>query len=69
MIVVTVFILIINPTEISRVHNQKENRHYDQFSFNLKEIRNMFFRVYRVRVNTKLFSSNLHTGNSFLKPG
>ena len=40
---VTVFLLIMNPTEFQYVHNQKENRHYDHLPFNLKDIRNSLF--------------------------
>ena len=36
----TVFLLIINPTEFRLVHNHKENFHCDHISFNLKGIRN-----------------------------
>ena len=35
-IVVTVFLLIMNPTEIRLVHNQKENCHYGRIPFSLK---------------------------------
>ena len=45
MIVVTVFILIMNPTEFRLVHNQKENSHYDHIPINLKVFGNLFLRV------------------------
>ena len=35
-IVVTVFLLIMNQTDLRSVHNQKENCHHDHFPFNLK---------------------------------
>ena len=39
MIEVTVFLLIVNPTEFLVVHDQKENSHYDQIPSYLKGIR------------------------------
>ena len=42
MIVVTVFLQIMNPTEFRLVHNQKENCHYDHIPFNFKVNRKRF---------------------------
>ena len=38
-IVLRVFLLIMNPTEIRLVRNQRESSHYDRFLLNLKGIR------------------------------
>ena len=45
VIVVTVFLLIMNQTEVRLVHNQKENCDYDRIPVNLKGIRNRFICV------------------------
>ena len=45
MIVVMVFLLIMNQTEFNLVYIQKENRHYDHISLDLKGTRNQFLRV------------------------
>ena len=44
-ILVTVFLLAMNQMELSLVHNQTENHHYNHIPFNLKAIRNLFSRV------------------------
>ena len=36
MMVVTVFLLTMNQTEVHLIHNQKDNCHYDRILFSLK---------------------------------
>ena len=42
LIMITVLLLIINPTKIHLVHNRKENYQFDHIPFNLKSIRMKF---------------------------
>ena len=55
MVVVTVFILIMNQTEHSLVHNQEGNCHYDHIPFNWKVIRNLFLWPYVCLINYLTF--------------
>ena len=47
VILATVFLLILNQTEFRLIdnYNQKINSNYVHISFNLREIRNKFFRM------------------------
>ena len=45
-IVVTVFLLIMNPTNFRLVNNQKENCNYDRIHINLKRIRKRFLWIF-----------------------
>ena len=49
MIIWTVFLLIMNPTEIRWVHNQKENCPYDHIPFNFKGIVRLFCVNFRIK--------------------
>ena len=42
-IVVTVFLLTMNQTEVRLIHNQKENCRHDHLPFNCKGNGNLFF--------------------------
>ena len=48
LIVLIVFLLIMNQTEIRLFHDQKKNCHYDRIPLNLKGIRKRFPWVYRI---------------------
>ena len=60
MIVVTVFYLVMNPTEFHWVHDQKENCHCDLYPLNLKVIRkNIYLSVQKIDTMTDCLSCAL----------
>ena len=46
LIVVTVFLLIMNPSGFRWIHSQKENCHYDHIRWYLKLVRKLFLSVW-----------------------
>ena len=50
MIVMTVFLLIMNPTEFRWLHNQKETCRYNHVSFKLGRIISLFLIIYSNKV-------------------